>query len=119
MLIIIIGVKLKFFLIYIIFNFSDAINSATTGKCQNTCGSETSTATKKYYVRAPGSSTVTSLCNVLCDPNYKKCHNLDSNKVLDLNTNYICKSSYDRVAYNCILKTDTAKCNLKLFNLKF
>lgn len=92
------------------------MNSDTTGKCAQTC-SDTQTVS---YVRAPGSSTVSSLCNITCDPNFKKCQNLDSTQVIALMDNYTCKADYDRVAYNCILKTKTAKSKFNfLLNLNF
>lgn len=92
---------------FIYLNKLDTLNSATTGKCQNVCSNDD--GAKKYYVRAPGSSTVTSLCNIICDPKFQKCQNLNSSELLDLFKNYICKADYDRVAYNCVLKTTSKK----------
>ena len=71
--------------------------------------------------RGPGSSIVSSVCNVQCDSNSFKCSNMSSTEVIALNRNYSCQPGFDRVGYNCVERSKALKSNncLHLLSIKF
>lgn len=95
----------KIFLIFINVKNKNLID-AFLNSCRSTC-------TNSNY-RGPGSPTTSALCNTKCDTNYSKCENINSTELINLLTNYACKTGYDRVGYNCISTATSVKCNLLL-----
>ena len=62
--------------------------------------------------RGPGSSIVSSVCNVQCDTNALKCQTMTSTEVIALNKNLTCLPGFDRVGYNCIERSKSLKSNI-------
>ncbi len=81
--------------------------------CNATCPRKIAPTLPTPYLRSPGSSTRTGICNYTCDPEFitpiptppptpvNYCENLDLSQQADFKNNLICNPGKTRIGYRC------------------